>query len=414
MSDLLILNIGELVTAEGDSALPPSKIGLKILKNAGIFIKDGKIHEVGPSEDLEKKYHETLTIDVDGMVVIPGFVDPHTHLIYSGCRHEEFLAKLHGESYIEILKKGGGINSTVRSTRSASEEELLDLAIYRAEIMLSKGTTTLEIKSGYGLDYENEKKILRVANRLKENVRQDVVVTFLGAHTVPPEFRNHRSDYISLITEKMLSDFRDLAEFADIFVEDGAFSPDEARVILGKAKELGYGIKVHADQLSDLGGGGLAAEFDAVSAEHLDYVSPDSLEKMKEKGTIGVLLPTSTFFMRGKKIPPIELFRKYDVPMALATDHNPGTSPYFSMQSAMVFGVLYFGMTPEEAFVASTLNAASAIGRAKSVGTIENGKKADLLILNTHSWVHLLYEPDRNTVEVVIKNGEIVYEKTKH
>ncbi len=414
MSELLIFNIGELVTAEGGSALPPSRVRLKVFKDAGIFIKNGRISDIGPSGDLIKKYGSSFSIDVDGMVVVPGFVDPHTHLIYAGCRHDEFLRKLHGESYVEILKEGGGINSTVMATREAEEEALVELAKYRADLMLAGGTTTVEIKSGYGLDYQNEKKILEVANRLKDEVSQDIVVTFLGAHTIPVEFRDRREEYLELIVSRMLPDFRHLAEFTDIFVEDGAFSPDEARVILKKAKDIGYGIKVHADQLNDLGGGGLAADFGAVSAEHLDYVSSESLKKMSQNGTVGVLLPTSTFFMRGKRRPPVELFRRYDVPMALATDHNPGTSPYYSMHSAMVFGVLYFGMTPEEAFLAATLNAAASINRGNLLGTVEVGKQADLLVLNTHSWVHLFYEPDRNPVEVVIKRGRIVYEKGHH
>ncbi len=411
MSDLLITNIGELVTATGNRPIPAGEVNLNVLRDAAVFVSNGKIKEIGLSNTLEEKYPESFTVDVDGRTVIPGFVDPHTHLVYAGCRHEEFLEKLRGASYTEILKKGGGINSTVRATRNASRNELLRLALERARIMFEFGTTTIEIKSGYGLNYDDEKKILEVANELREKVPQDIVVTFLGAHTVPFDFYDRRKQYIELLLKKMIPDFRGLAEFFDIFIEDGAFSPEEARMILKVAKESGYYLKVHADQLNDLGGGGIAADFDAISAEHLDYVSEESLEKMGKSGTIGVLLPTSTFFLRLKKAPPVELFRKYHVPMALATDHNPGTSPFYSMQSAMVMGVFNFGMTPEEAFVAATLNAAFSIRRGGVVGSIEPGKKADLLILNTYSWVHLFYEPDKNHVEYVIKNGEFVYEK---
>ncbi len=411
MSELLITHIGELVTAKGEKPIAPLDVRLEVLKDAAIYVEDGRIVDIGPSEELSKKYREKFTLDVDGRVVIPGFVDPHTHLVYAGCRHEEFLMKLKGASYTEILKRGGGINSTVRSTRAALLDELIELAERRAKEMLAAGTTTIEVKSGYGLDYENEKKILLAARELERKVPQDIVITFLGAHTVPFDYRERREEYIELLKSRMLPDFRSLAEFADIFVEDGAFSPEEARKILKVAKEYGYGIKVHADQLHDLGGGGLAAEFHAISAEHLDFVSDESLEKMAEAGTIGVLLPTSTFFLRVKGSPPVEKFRKYGVPIALATDHNPGTSPYYSMQSAMVMGVFEFGLTPEEAFIAATLNAAFAINRGNISGSIEPGKKADLLILDTHSWVHLFYEPDRNPVEFVIKNGNIVYER---
>jgi len=240
-----------------------------------------------------------------------------------------------------------------------------------------------------------------------------VVVTFLGAHTIPVEYRERREDYINLLINRMLPEFRELAEFADIFVEDGAFSPEEARRILEVAKSFGYGIKVHADQLHDLGGGGLAAEFGAVSAEHLDYVSDESLKKMASSGTIGVLLPTSTFFLRGSKYPPVQKFREFGVPIALATDHNPGTSPFYSMQSVMVMAVFNAGLTPEEAFLGATLNAAFAINRGDEIGSLEPGKKADILILDTHSWIHLFYEPDRNPVEFVIKEGKLVYERGK-
>ncbi len=411
MSDLLLTNIGELVTATGQGPVPPGKISLKILHNAAIFISNGIIKEIGPSMTLENKYEGVFTVDVDQKTVIPGFIDPHTHLIYAGCRHEEFLQKLKGASYTEILKRGGGINSTVRATRRAQKEKLLTLAIHRAKVMLEHGTTTIEVKSGYGLNYDDEKKILEVANILGTKIPQDIVVTFLGAHTVPFDFKEKRWEYISLLVERMIPDFEGLAEFFDIFIEDGAFLPDEARAILKVAKNAGYSIKVHADQLHDLGGGEIAADFGAVSAEHLDYVSEHSVKKMKESRTIAVLLPTSTFFLKGEKVPPLDLFRKHDVPVALATDHNPGTSPFFSMQSVMVMGVFNFGMTPEEVFTAATLNAAYAIQRGEIVGSIESGKKADLLILDTHSWVHLLYEPDKNHVQYVIKNGEFVYEK---
>lgn len=414
MYDLLITNIGELVTATGDKPIPPGKATLKILNDAAIFISNSKIKEIGLSTALSKKYGEVFSVDVDGKTVIPGFVDPHTHLVYAGCRHQEFLQKLKGASYTEILKQGGGINSTVRATRKRGKDELLGLATLRARIMLAHGTTTIEVKSGYGLNYKDEKKILEVANALREEIPQDIVVTFLGAHTIPFDFKDRREEYIELLIKSMIPEFKGLAEFFDIFIEDGAFSPEEARSILKVAKEAGYSIKVHADQLNDLGGGGIAADFGAISAEHLDFVGEESVKKMGRNGTIAVLLPTSTFFLRAKKVPPIELFRKHSVPIALATDHNPGTSPFYSMQSVMVMGVFNFGMTPEEAFTAATLNAAFAIRRGNITGSIEPGKKADLLILDTHSWVHLLYEPDKNHVEYVIKDGEFVYERGKN
>jgi len=388
--DLIIKNIGELVFFEENHGKPE----LKTINDAAVAVQGELIADVGAESDVFKRVEidsETRIIDAKGKTVIPGFVDPHTHLVYAGCRHNELQLRLEGKSYLEILKAGGGIIQTVKATRSADEDELLKLAKKRIDIMVTHGTTTIEIKSGYGLSTESELKILRVIEKLKNT-----------------EFRDKRDEYVNLIIDEMLKETKKYSVFCDVFLDEGAFTFEEAKRILTKARELGFKLKLHADELSNSGGAKLAGELGAISADHLDYPDEEGLHKMKKSGTVAVLLPGTGFFLKSSQKPPVELMRKLEIPIALATDHNPGSSPLYSQSLSMTFGVFNYGLTPEEALMGVTLNAAKAIGMEGKVGNIKRGLQADLLILDAHSYVHLMYEVGHNLVETVIKKGKVI------
>jgi imidazolonepropionase len=410
-ADLLIENASEIATPK-DEGLPRGGDGqgeLNLLRDASLASFKGIIVAIGEAKRVKTSIELTqdaICIDARGKAVIPGFVDPHTHLVYMGDRHEEFVLRLRGATYTEILKRGGGILDTVRRTRAASEEELLLEAKKRVRILISEGTTTVEIKSGYGLTTDSEVKILKVARRLSEETPVDVVTTFLGAHAFPPEIK--REKYIKIILDEMLDAAIPYSEFCDVFLDVGAFTFDEAKIILEKAKEKGYKLKIHADELSPSGGAELAGQLGATSADHLVYPSGEGLNKLKEGGTIAVLLP-GTSLLLGGKYAPYKKFVEKGIPVALATDHNPGTSPIYSQAVIMGLAVFNMGMKPEEALTACTLNAAYAIGRGREVGSLDVGKRTDLLILKSHSYIHLIYEFGRNLIDKVIKGGKIVY-----
>jgi len=408
--DLIIKNIGELVFFEEVHEKPE----LKTLNHGAIAVQGELIAEMGKEQDVLKKVEinsDTVIIDAEGKTVIPGFVDPHTHLVYAGCRHNELELRLNGKSYLEILKAGGGIIQTVKATRNSSEDELLNLAKKRIDILVSYGTTTVEIKSGYGLSTESELKILRVIEKLKNISPVDIISTFLGAHAIPPEFQGAREEYVNLILNEMLKEAKKYSAFCDVFLDEGAFTYEEAKRILKKAKKLGYKLKLHADELSNSGGAKLAGELGAVSADHLDYPDEEGLYKMGKSGTVAVLLPGTGFFLKSPQKPPVGLMRKLGIPIALATDHNPGSSPLYSQALSMTFGVFNYGLTPEEALMAVTLNAAKAIDMHNKVGNIKKGLQADLLILDAHSYIHLIYEVGHNLVETVIKKGKVIKSK---
>jgi len=410
-ADLLIENISELVTPSDERGPKGGKDQgrLTIIKDGAIASFKGKIISLGESKKVKEVIELTqdaTCIDAKGRSVIPGFVDPHTHLVYMGDRHEEFLLRLKGTTYTEILEKGGGILETVRKTRAASEEELLLESKKRVKILISEGTTTVEIKSGYGLSTESEVKILRVAKKLTEETPIDVITTFLGAHAIPPDVK--REKYLNLILSEMLDAALPYSEFCDVFLDEGAYTYDEAKIILEKAKEKGYKLKIHADELSSSGGAELAGILGATSADHLIYPSRKGIKKLKEAGTIAILLPGTSFFLKSKYAPFKELINE-GIPVALATDHNPGTSPIYSQSIIMGLAVLNLGMTPEEALTACTLNAAYAIGRGEEIGSLDIGKKADILVLKTNSFIHLVYEFGRNLIDMVIKDGKIIY-----
>jgi len=412
--DLLLFNIEELLTLRGEE-LPKKgerQAELSIIKNGAVAIEGAYVVGVGESNEIREKFttrKEEGKVDLSGYVVLPGLVDPHTHLVYGGDRHEEFTLRLKGVSYDEILEKGGGINSTVRSTREKSEEELFYLAKKRLWEMIKNGTTTVEIKSGYGLSTKDEIKILKVTERLKEENLVNIVSTFLGAHFVPPEFLSEREKYLRLLLEEMLEKAKPYSDFCDVFCEKNAFSQEEAELILMEARKKGYKLKIHADELTHSGGSMLAASLKCRTADHIVYIDEEDIRAMRESGVIGVLLPSTSFLLGLKKFAPARRLIEEGVPVALATDHNPGTSPIYSMLLVISLGVLFLSLKPEEAIVAATANASCALSLEGKVGTVEEGKLADLIVLDCHSYLHIPYEFGRNLVKSVIKSGKFVF-----
>ncbi|RPJ01383.1 MAG: imidazolonepropionase, partial [Deltaproteobacteria bacterium] len=335
------------------------------------------------------------------------------HLEFAGSREWEFEQRLQGLSYLEIAEGGGGILSTVEATRRASFEELFSLGKRRLDRMLSKGVTTLEAKSGYGLSSRDELKILKVIQALNEAHPVDLVPTFLGAHAVPKEFKRERMRYIDLVIDEMIPEVAEegLAEFCDVFCEEKAFSPSESRKILEAGKQYGLKPKIHADQLSPGHGAELAAEVGACSADHLEYVSPDGIERMAEKGVVAVLLPGASFFLSMKKYPPAREMIEKGVPVSLATDLNPGSSMTESLPLMMTMGCTLYKMLPREVIRATTIHAAKSMGKGDQTGTLEPGKRADLLVLDAPNYRYLPYHFGVDHAEIVIKKGKVVYQR---
>jgi len=416
-ADLIVKNASELITCGGNAPKTGSALAeLGILRNGFLAAYKGKVVFIGDEEAFHREVKpipDATVIDASSRVVMPGFVDPHTHLVFAGTREEEFLLRLSGMSYREIAARGGGIMSTVRATREASEEELFRLGMARLNKMLEKGTTTCEAKSGYGLSVDSELKILRVIKRLNEKHPVEVIPTFLGAHTIPAEYKNNREEYIELIIKKMLPKVagEKLASFCDVFVEQGAFTLVEGEMVLKAAKGYGLRLKVHADQLSPGVGAEFAVKNEAISAEHLEYISESGIRALAENKVAGVLLPTSNFFLREEKLPPVREMVEAGVPIALGTDFNPGTSPVESMQMVIYLACLLYGLSVAEAINAATINAAYAIGRENELGSLEPGKKADILIFNFKNHSHLVYHFGDNHINKVIKEGKLVIDR---
>jgi imidazolonepropionase len=413
--DLIIKNASELLTL---SPVSKEESGLGIIRNGAIVVENGKIFWVGKTEELSKRIllkQKGKKINAKGKLVMPGLIDSHTHLVFAGSREREFELRIQGLSYLEIAERGGGILSTVEATRKASFEELFLLGKKRLNRMLSKGVTTLEAKSGYGLSPKDELKILKVTRALHEGHPIDLVPTFLGAHTIPREFKNNRKRYIDLLIQKMIPKVAEekLAEFCDVFCEEKAFDLQESRKILETGKEYGLKPKIHADQLTSGGGAELAAEVDAYSADHLEYVSPAGIEKMAEKGVTAVLLPGASFFLSMKKFPPVREMIERGVSVALASDLNPGSSMTESLPLIMTMGCAMFRMLPREVIQATTIHAAKSIGRENEIGSLEVGKQADIAIFDIPNYRYLPYHFGVDHVEVVIKKGKVVYEKSK-
>jgi len=376
-------------------------------------VEDGLLAAIGPEKEvLDRVAGGQLCqeVDLEGMCVIPGLVDPHTHMCFVGTREREFQMRCEGTSYLEILAAGGGILSTVQRVRQAREEELLAETTGRMRKAMAMGTTTLEVKSGYGLNVQDELKMLRVIDRGARLAGADVSPTFLGAHAIPAEFKNSPGEYVDLVVEEMLPRVsqQGIARFCDVFCEEGVFSPDETRRILRRARSLGLGLKIHADEIKDTGGAKLAAELEAVSAEHLLAASNEGLKAMAEKGVIAILLPATALSLRKPYARAREMIQM-GVPVALATDCNPGSSYTNSMLLVMALAVLGMGLSAEEALVASTINGAYAIGMAQKVGTLEVGKQADFVVLDGETpWIIPYSLGAQSSVRAVYKRGERV------
>jgi len=338
---------------------------------------------------------------------MPGFIDSHTHLVFGGSREAEFEMKLKGYSYLDILNQGGGILSTVEATRKASKEELLKKAINYASDMIEYGTTTVEIKSGYGLNPETELKILEVAEQLKNKVPINIISTYLGAHTIPNEFKNNREDYIKQVIET-LPKARKYAEFCDIFCEESAFTVEESRKILNEAKKLSYKLKIHAGQFNALGGDVLSAELRAISADHLDIISDEGIEKMKEAGVIAVLLPGVPYHLMTGRYAPLRKMIEKGLAVAIASDFNPGSCPSYNMQVMMSIACRNMKSSINEALSMSTINAAHSLGIADITGSIEIGKQADMIILNCPDYRTMIYHFGINHIHETIIKGKIM------
>ena len=404
MVQYLITNIGMLATPLGTSARRGAEQGrIQILRDAWILVEDGKISGIGTGDP---PLLPGRRVNAGGKLVTPGLVDAHTHLIFGGWRQNELGLKLHGVSYLEILARGGGILSTVKSTREASEEELYDKARAALEEMLALGVTTVEAKSGYGLDQETELKQLRVIRRLNETQPVDLAATFLGAHALPTEYQNDREAYLRLLCETVIPRVAEegLAEFCDVFCETGVFTAEESRRILEAGKRHGLIPKIHADEIDPIGGSQLAKEVGAISAEHLIVCPTEGIAAMAEAGTVACCLPATSFYL-GSTYAPVRDMIRAGVPVALASDFNPGSCPSLNLQFVMNLGCLRYKMTPEEVLTAVTLNGAAAINRADSIGSLEPGKKADLVIWDAPDLDYICYRMGSNLAEIVIKDG---------
>lgn len=382
--------------------------GLGVVEHGAIAARDDRIAFAGQEADLPADLGDAREVDCEGRWITPGLIDCHTHLVWAGNRAREFELRLEGASYEEVARAGGGIVSSVTQLRAASEDDLLEQTLPRLDALIAEGVTTVEVKSGYGLDLANERKSLRVARRLGEERPVRVATTFLGAHALPPEAGGDKDAYIDAVAREMLPAIAadGLADAVDGFCEGVAFSPDQIARVFRAADDHGLPVKLHADQLSDLGGAALAAEFGALSADHLEYASDAGVRAMAAAGTVAVMLPGAFYFIRETHAPPIAAFRDHGVPMAVATDCNPGTSPLTSLLMAMNMAATLFRMTVEECLLGVTRHAAAALGLSDEIGTLESGKRADLAIWDIDSPAELVYYMGRNPLHSRVYNGD--------
>jgi imidazolonepropionase len=420
--NLIIKNAAELVTCSGFRAKKGKEMAdLHIISDGAVIIKEGTIAAVGKTKDIVKQ-HATPGVDLSDFdiidardkAVLPGFVDSHTHFVFGGYRADEFAWRLQGASYMEIMQRGGGIVNTVRATRKASKEELIQSGINRLDSMLSFGVTTAEGKSGYGLDRETEIKQLEVMAHLDRVHYVDVVPTFLGAHAVPEKYQGKEEAFIDFMVKEVMAEVaeRRLAEFCDIFCEKNVFSVDQSRRLLARAKDLGLKIKLHADEIVQLGGTELAAELGAVSADHLLHASDRGIMDLAKAGVVATLLPATAFSLREPYAPGRKMI-DLNCAVALATDFNPGSCFTESIPLVFALATLYMNISPEEALTALTLNAAAALNRADKIGSIDTGKNGDLIILEFPSFKYIPYHIGISTVEKVIKKGNLIFDKEK-
>jgi imidazolonepropionase len=400
------MQIDRLWTGARIATLDPSRPGLGVIEDGAVAVRDGRIAWVGAASEVPK-WQATDRIDLEGRWVTPGLVDCHTHLVYGGNRAYEFELRLAGASYEEIARAGGGILSTVKATRAASQDELVAAALPRLDALIAEGITTIEIKSGYGLEVETEARQLRVARALGQLRPVSVTTTFLGAHALPPEANGDKDAYIAGICAEMLPVIarEGIADAVDAFMEGIAFNAAQTARLFAAAKRLGLPVKLHADQLSNLGGASLAARYGALSADHLEYTDEEGLAAMAKAGTVAVLLPGAFYFIRGTQKPPIELFRKHRVRIAIGTDCNPGSSPLSSLQLAMNMAATLFRLTVEEIIAGATREAARALGRIGEIGTLEVGKWCDLAIWNVDRLAELPYRMGLNPLYARVWRG---------
>lgn len=415
MMDLIFYNASQVVTVAANGArnkrgAEMREIGL--IEDGAVAVKNGRIEYVGPSDGIDISNAER-SINAYGKTILPGFVDSHTHLVFAGAREEEFARRIAGATYAEIAASGGGINTTVKATRAASKIELIEYALHRLDSCLGFGSTTVEIKSGYGLDFENEIKMLEVINELQALHIVEIVPTFLGAHTIPFDYKERREEYLELVIGSMLPEVaqRQLAEYCDVFVEKGAFTLEEARSIFMRARELGMKARVHADQITAGGGAELAGDMFASSADHLDHISDEGIARMRDSDTVATLLPGVSLFL-GEIYPDARRLIDAGLPVAIATDANPGSCTSENIQLMMSLAATQMRMTMEEIITAVTLNAAAALDRSDALGSIEYGKQADLLMFDTPNYHRIIYHFGVNHLNTVVKAGSIVLEKS--
>jgi imidazolonepropionase len=425
-ADLLIYDAAQVLTLASPDG-PKRGAAMKelgIIPDGAVAIRDGRILDIGPSAELRSQIRAERTLYAGGHVLTPGFVDPHTHLVWAGERADEFEKRVGGASYMEILAAGGGIMNTVRHTRAATVDDLVAQTRPRLQRMLEHGTTTVEIKTGYGLNTKDELKQLAAIRRLQEHSPVTIVPTFLGAHAVPPEYTGREDEYVNLVVGEMLPAI--LAEeqrnpvslknrvsgapplFCDVFCEDGAFSLEQSWRVLNAAKTLGFGLKIHVDEFKALGGTSLAAEMGATSADHLVCTQPEEIERLARANTIAVALPGTPFGLGQHDYTPARAIIDAGGALALATDCNPGTCWCENMQLMIALACRYMSMTPAEAISAATINAAHAVGLGHEVGSLEPGKRADLILLDVPTYQHLGYRFGTNLVGAVIVGGQLI------
>ncbi len=411
---MLIVNSSQLLTLAGGPQHGADLGRLGIINRGAVLIRSGEILETGTSDELLRKYPDEERLDAGGLAVLPGFVDPHTHLVWAGDRAAEFEMRLQGKTYMEIMAAGGGIASTVKATREASPDELYRQTKTRAEALFHHGTTTAEAKSGYGLEINAELAQLEVLLRLDDEGPLELAPTFLGAHAIAPEYKGREDEYTELVAAEMLPKLKDWwpqhagsrpLPFVDVFCEDGAFNLAQTRRILTAAKELGFPLKLHVDEFANLGGATLAAELGAASADHLVKTSSADIRALATTDTVAVSLPCTPFGLAQPEYSPAKEIIAANGLLAIASDINPGTAWCESTQFVIALACRYLKLTPAQAVAAATINAAAAIRRADRVGSIEPGKQADLIILSVPDYRHLAYRFGGNLVKSVIKKG---------
>ena len=425
-ADLLIHNAGHLLTlaSPGGPKRGAAMRDLRLIADGAVAVGDGRITAVGSSAELQQMVHAARHLDAAGGTVMPGFVDPHTHLVWVGDRADEFEMRIAGASYMEIMAAGGGIMNTVRHTRAAGMDDLVAQTRVRLDRMLAHGTTTVEIKTGYGLDVEAELKQWQAIRQLQAETPATLVPTFLGAHAVPAEYRGRSDEYVDLVIREMLPAIAQEAStdpiaspnrmpealpvFCDVFCEHGAFSLDQSRRILETAKALGFGAKIHVDEFKPLGGTRLAVELGAISADHLVCTPPDEIELLAHSDVVAVALPGTPFGLGHHDYTPARAIVDAGGALAVATDCNPGTCWCESMQLVIALACRYLRLTPAEAISAATINAAHAVGLGREVGSLEPGKRADLIILAAPSYTHLGYRFGTNLVQTTIVGGQVI------